>query len=336
MRIVIVILFLVLGSLSCTQKSNQNKLPANNYSSDSLKIDSLSELISNKPTNGSYYAERSTLYLKLGKMEDAIKDLIFANSLDSLNPDYYVRLAEFYLRLGKSEIVNEVLQRGNRLIPNDKNILYNLGKLHFFIRDYKQALGYLNQAIKLDNYFAEAYFTRGLVYSESGNSKLAIENMQIATNRNPDYYDAYIQLGLMFAQKGDSLALQYYDNALNLLPDSYDAWYGKAMFYQENDNIDKAMELYTAMLDNISRDLPEIHFNMGYIQMMHYEDYLTAIQQFDTALVQYPLYIDAIYNQGYCYEALGNTNQAIQMYQKAVDNHPDYQLAIEGLQRLKK
>ncbi len=332
---------LILGIISIALVSCSGRKPASDKNqtiirTDSLRIDSLTRLIEKKPDKAELLASRSVLYAAKGSINNAVKDLILANRIDSLNPDYYLKLADLYLSMGKSETVNSVLQRGNRLIPGNKDILYFLGKLYFYIKDYKKSLVYLDQAIRVDNFYAKPYFTKGMVFLETDQPDKAVRNFQIAVERDPEFYDAYIQLGLVFAGKSDSLAIAYYNNALRLNPGSYEADYGKAMFYQENGKPEKAMGIYREMLKKGNNRLPEIYFNMGYVNMNIYGEYLDAIQNFDSAVSLNPKYVDALCNRAYCYEKINNNSKARLDYLLALEIKPNYELAVAGIDRLNK
>jgi tetratricopeptide (TPR) repeat protein len=140
----------------------------------------------------------------------------------------------------------------------------------------------------------------------------------------------------LFSEKQDSLALSYYNNALRIKPDSYDALYGKAIFYQNTGNIRQAEKTYRYILDNISESLPEIYFNLGYINMIDLEKYQVAISKFDSALMIKPDYFQAIYNKAFCYEQLKNYQKAKQFYNQILTIYPDYNLAKKGLDRINK
>lgn len=319
--------------LACNTDTSQSKVPIT-MQSDSVKIDSITQLINKNPRKASLYAERSKLMMDKGLMNKAIIDLVIANQIDSLNPEYYLNLSDFYLRIGKSEVVNDILQKGNKLIPENKDILYRLGNLNLYIQDYKKANEYLNKALEIDRYFAEAYFSKGLLYNETGNKDKAIENFQFAVEREPEYYDGYIQLALLYAEKSDSLALDYYDNALRIIPASYEALYGKAYFYQEIEQLENAIKSYNYILENIEGVFPEVYFNLGYINMLFYADYMEAIKQFESATIAEPQFFEAWYNVGYCYEQIGNKVEASKNYKKSLEIKPNYDLAIKGLNRL--
>lgn len=322
--------------LSCNKKPvppTQALTKSNTYET---RIDSVTQLIRKNPTHANLFSARAQLYIGAGFLSKAIDDLTIASSLDSTEPKYYNQLADFYLQLGKSEKVVQVLEKGNRLIPNQFEILYRLGNLYFYIQDYKMAMNYLNQAQKANAHYAPIFFTKGLVFLETHDTTKAITSFQVAVEREPDYYDAYMQLGLLFAKKSNPLATDYYQNALRVIPNSYEALYAKAMFFQQTDDIEEAIKVYRYILDEVSPEFPTVHYNLGYMDLLYSGDFSQALIHFDSALLFKPLYPEAVYNKGICYEKMGQIDLARNQYKLALEQKPDFNLAIKGLSRLDK
>jgi tetratricopeptide (TPR) repeat protein len=321
---------------SCNGPQSDKSEQEVNASRDSIQIDSATQLIRENPQNALLYSNRADIYLKQGNLAGAINDLSIANRIDSLNPDYYIKLADFYFQLGRSETINKLLLKGNTLIPYNKEILYRLGNLYFYIQNYKNALIYLDKATTVDPFFAQAVFTKGLVFKEIGNRTKAITCFETAVKQDPHYYDAYMQLGLLFAAQNNPKAVDYYNNALLIMPNSYEALYGKALFYQQTKNLDKAVETYRYMLDEVSNDFPAVHFNLGTIEMDYYSNYYRAISYFDSALMFKPIFPEALCNRAFCFEKSGKNSEARTDYTKALEQSPNYKLAVDGLNRLDK
>lgn len=298
---------------------------------DSASIDSLSLLIKNDPKQAELYGQRAKLWFKTGEIANALTDYTIANKLDSLNPEYYTQLADLYLQMGKSEITRDILSKANKLIPGNIQVLYRLGNLYFYVKEYKKANEYLDAAIQVDPFFAQTYFTKALLLKEKGDTAKAVDNLQIAVEREPEYYDAYMLLGVLYSAKPDSLALAYYRNALRIIPDSYEALYGIAMFYQGNGNPEKALETYNYIIGHVDKKLPNIYYNMGYVEMYYFEDYQRGIARYDSAIILNPAYKEALCNRAYCYKQLGDKNKARSDYQQALKIDPEYKTAMEGL-----
>ncbi|NQT11029.1 MAG: tetratricopeptide repeat protein, partial [Desulfobacteraceae bacterium] len=72
-----------------------------------------------------------------------------------------------------------------------------------------RAIVYLNQAINLDQNYAEAYNDRGLAWHDKGDYDRAINDLNRAIELNPRYAKAYNNRGTAWDDKGD------YDRAIN-------------------------------------------------------------------------------------------------------------------------
>jgi len=324
-------------SIACNQtpENSINNNVTNHHFNDTLIIDSLTALITNNPQKSSLYAERSLAYERIGKLTKSISDLSSANELDTLNIDYYVKLSDKYLQFGRSEKTRELLLKANRIDASNVEVLYRLGNLYFYVKDYKQAVLYLKQAKSIDPFLAPLYFTYGMIYKEKGDTINAIEQFQIAVEREPDYYDAYVMLGSLRAGQGDSIALAYYRNALRIIPDSYEANYAIAMFYQLNNKPEQAIKAYKQILDVSRKKYPNIFFNLAYIEMIFYGEYNSALAYFDSAIQIQENYPAAFCNIGYCYEQLNDKTNAVYNYKKALQLEPNFNIAVLGLERLK-
>ncbi|MFC2111168.1 tetratricopeptide repeat protein, partial [Bacteroidota bacterium] len=198
---------------------------------------------------------------------------------------------------------------------------------------YKTAIEYINKAIEIDDDYAKAYFMKAYLYKETQDTANAIKNFQIATEKDQNYFNAYVELGILFAAKRNPLAIDYYNNALNINPRSREAWYNKAMFYQENEMYNEALESYTTLIE-IDPNYKYAYYNLGYIHLEYLKITDVARDYFSKAIQCDPNYVEAYFNRGLCFEILGDINNAQKDYQKALQLRTNYQKAIEGLNRL--
>jgi tetratricopeptide (TPR) repeat protein len=180
-----------------------------------------------------------------------------------------------------------------------------------------------------------AFFIKGMAYREMGDTAKAVQNLQIAVEKDQQYYDAYMQLGLIFSTKHNPLAADYFKNALNIRPKSIEAYYGLGMFFQSVEEYNKAIESYTTIL-KIDPKYKYAHFNLGYIHLVYLKVYDAAIKHFTDAIIVDPNYAEAYYNRGYSFELRGDINNARTDYIQAMKIKPNYSKAVEGMNRLDK
>ena len=108
-----------------------------------------------------------------------------------------------------------------------------LAKVDVLLRSYEPALKRINEALRIDDRLDEAYFLKGRLYLETRDTVKAVSSFQTAAEVNPERYDAFIQLGLLYAEAQNDLALEYFRTARSLRPNSIEALYDEAIFLQE-------------------------------------------------------------------------------------------------------
>jgi tetratricopeptide (TPR) repeat protein len=161
----------------------------------------------------------------------------------------------------------------------------------------------------------------------------AVASFQKAVEQDPEYYHAYIQLGILYATKNSPLAVDYYNNALKKNPNSIEARYGLGMFYQENEEYNKAIIEYDSIL-RIDPKYKQAHYNLGYIHLVYLKVYNQAVKHFTAAIECDAKYAEAYYNRGYSYELMGDIMNAKTDYTKALELRSNYEKAITGLNRV--
>lgn len=326
----VIVIFLSCGSNNSSVEAILNK-PL-----DSLSIQQITSEIRKNPRNAELFFRRAEIYYNKMQIDSAINDAIISTRLDSLKPINFIKLSEMYLTKGQSEEAKNILEKCNRINPNNDKVLVKIATIYFYVKDYKKANEYLDLAAGANPNNAEMFFIRGMLHREKKENKAAILNFQKATENNPEYYDAFMMLGLINAELKDSITIQYYKTAIRLNPKDAQAYYNLAMFYQENNKLQEALAEYQNIIHNIDKSYISAYFNQGYINMVYLEDYKKAILFFDSTLALKADYVEAVYNKGYCYEQLKNKIKAIEFYEQAKTIIPNFQLAVDGLNRLDK
>ncbi len=75
-------------------------------------------------------------------------------------------------------------------------------------------------------------------------------------------------------------------------------------------------------------------YNVAYVNFVYLEENETALEYFDKALKINPNYLDAYYNKGRVLEQMGDYVQAKSIYTQVLSEKPNYQLAIQGINRI--
>lgn len=326
-------LFVVVSCGETTQK-NENASQSSPQQGTS-EIQKLSDVIAADSLNPESYYLRSKLYLGGFEVNKALADINKAIQLDNKNSDYFVVLSDIYLAMNRIPNCLDALKKAEELDGTNNNALLKLSEIYLILKDYDKSFAYANKALDLEQLNPKAHFTRGYAYMELGDTTLAIRSFEAASNQDPNYFEAFIELGILYAAQGNALAAQYFQTAARIKPDRSEAYYLLGMFYQNQENIPKAVETYEKLL-TIDPEYKEAHYNLGYINLVYTNDFEKAVSYFTTAITLDPKYTDAIFNRGYSYELMGDFSKARIDYQKALEVTPNYERAIEGLNRLDK
>ncbi|GAB1403704.1 MAG: tetratricopeptide repeat protein [Lentimicrobiaceae bacterium] len=309
---------------------------SNSALADTLTVDSLAiftTAIRNQPGAIAPYLNRAGYFIRKDSLNLALNDVNSALDIDENHAGTYAVLSDIYLYSGKVQRALDALKKALELNPSDAQVDVKMARVYLTMSDYKQTFESLRKALKKNPENVEAFFVSGLANEEMGDTAKAIESYQLAVARNPRHYNALKELGILFAIKKDKLAIDYLRNAATVRPDAVEPLYVLGMFYQENNEPDKALNVYNEIL-LIKPDFKLAHYNKGYVFMVYKEDYTEAITAFSNAIELDSDYADAYYNRGYAYELSGNREKAQSDYRKVLTLNVNDEKAVKGLNRL--
>lgn len=297
------------------------------------QLDLLNSQISSEPRNPELYNDRALFYLNTHEYAEAFKDVTKAIELDSTNARYHLTQSDVYLAMGRLQGSVEALEKALQLDDKNALTLVKLAEISIVFLDYQKALKYIEQALLIDELVPQAYFLRGVVFLENADTLQAIRHFQQAIVVEQDFFDAHVQLGLLYANAQNELAIDYFNNALNIDPGNVDVLYSLAMFYQETGDYDKAIANYNIIIET-DPDSFIVYFNLGFIHLVYLEDYASAIEFFTDAINIRNDYAEAYYNRGLAYELMLNVEASQSDYRKSLEYNPNYEKAIDGLNRI--
>ncbi|UKN03403.1 tetratricopeptide repeat protein [Paracrocinitomix mangrovi] len=346
-KIIIGLIVFSLTIQSCGGEAEQDETITTEK--DSLIVtDSLTyfqKKLNDDPANNNIRYARAKYYVDEGDIDLALEDLKEVLKRDST----YHKARKLYadinlsmLQLDTSQYHYKYLIRKDSLNPGP---YLGMAKIHAALSNYADADVYISKSLQLDPYSPEPYFTRGLIYRSDYYSNnpyrkdrneswdIAVSSFQTAIEQEPNYYAAYIELGVMFAEKGDSTALEYYNSALDIYPESIEAWYNKGYYYQSRGEVDNALDCFYT-LKSIDSTWYKPYYNLGYIHLIMTDEYDSAIYYFQECTKWDPTNFEAYNNLGLSWEKKGDVLNAKKYYQKAIDINPNFQLAKDNLNAL--
>lgn len=325
LRIIFAGCFVLNGCNSEPERKQSGPLP-------SPQLDAVSKQISEDPSDGDLYFTRGRLLLDLGRFDEGIADLEKAAEL-APSPVHFQGLSEALFYLQRIPASVDALEECVQHFPGNVDCLLRLAKLNLYLREHQKSIANINDALRADVTNPEAYFLKGMNLKETGDTAGAISSFQTATEQDPRYYDAFMQLGLLLGARRDSLAVDYLNNAIRIDSQSTEARYAAAMFWQENGRPGRAKRIYREII-LIDPQNENAFYNLGYL--FFFGDSLElAFKHFDFAVKVSPAYAKAWFMRGRCLEAMGNNEGALKDYHHSLNLQPDFELASKAIGRLK-
>lgn len=325
-------LFFVNGCLKKNNQENNAEVVEQNVHSEVAKLNRQIEV---NPDNHALYYKRALVYIENKKPYEALSDINKALQFDPQNTEYQIVLADIYFSMGRLDNCRKTLITAADNDPSNVEPVLKLAELDLILKDYKKMKLYINKALEIDKVNAQAYFMLATAEKEQGDTMKALRLLTKATSLNPDYYDAYVEAGLLNLHLNIPIAEDFLKTAINLRPSSIEARYALAMFYQNNERLEHAIAEYNIILEIDSQNY-KAFFNLGYIHLIEYENYDKAIKFFTQAINANPYYAEAYYNRGFSYELKGDRDAAQENYRKALQIKENYSLAIDGLNRIER
>lgn len=340
MNKIALLLFVSIVLFSC--KPEEGKFIENSQRTDSLlkiinspELAALNKKILDNPGDASLYNERAKIYLQFKQFDEAINDSKRSLRMDTTNVNYYLTEADIFFAANETRNAKDVLENVVKKFPENTDGLLKLGELYYLVKQYENAFVKINQALKVNENLAKAYYLKGSIYKEIGDTAKAVSSLETAIEQDNKHYGAFLDLGLIYAAKKNPLAFEYYDNAININPLSSEAIYAKAKLFQDINQIKDAVLLYNRILKNDSLHVFSI-YNLGAIEFGINKDPQKAIDYFTKAINVNPKYAEAYFARGACYQELNDKNNALADYSMCLQLKPNYEPAVEGLNSLGK
>lgn len=343
------IMFFACGGESDTEEASPVKGRSSaNIQKDSSElkkssIEKINEKILKTPKDASLYHERAYANFYQGRIEDAVNDVKISIELDPGNADYYFTKGYFFHSQLKVSEAKTAFEQAIERNYQHKQAHFFLAKIYATLarpndqykENYQKAFDELSEVIKMDPNFHQAYFWRGQLYEELTDSGAALRSFKTAAELYPEYYDAYVRIGLLYAAAHNPKAENAYKTALDIRPNSTEASFNLAVYYQNHGRYDEAENYYNQTIQKDSLHAISYH-NLGYM----YTTYDTAYTK-----AQEYLYRAVFYNSGQflpdtyvligeTYIKMGQCKKAREPFQNALKFRPNYMPAINGLNKL--
>lgn len=326
--------------IACTNK--QNNSSASTEKKDSAVVSGapvekeLAELnaaVKATPGDPNVYNNRAKYYISKKKLEFAYNDLVAGFKVDTLFMPLYNTLADYHLNKAEPAQAKAALEKAIQINKKSYMTYVKLGELYYLYKKYDMAFEKINEGLKINKYYSDGYFWKGMIYKEKGQLDKALSNFMTAVEQDPDNFKAYMQMGILSIESGKKDALDHFNAAIKCKPNSTEAYYARAYYYQTNKELDKAIIDYTKVIE-IDSTFVNAHYNLGIIR---YELRLIDLAKldFDRSIKLNPRYAEAYYMRGLCEESKNLNEEAIADFEFAISIKNDYPLAKKAIERVK-
>lgn len=105
--------------------------------------------------------------------------------------------------LGAADAAAQEYRRLLAIAPDDVQAMHGLAGLATDRRDWKDALDWLNQALRLQPNFADAHYLRAYIYAQTNRLPDALAELDIVTRQQPHNFHAHLDEASLAEQTGD-------------------------------------------------------------------------------------------------------------------------------------
>jgi|GEM_PF-2213059 len=278
---------------------------------------------------GEDHNQRGLAYLCLGYYDHGLRDFARALDSDKNSSAYYNNRGLAYSLLEDQEKAIRDFNKAIDLEPDDPISYANRANSYLELEDYGQALVDFNNALRLDPAYEYALNKRATVYRQLSDPEHALEDYTALIEMSPSAF-YYNNRGLIY------LDLELYEDARDdfieastLIPASPIYWYNLGNAYISLSDMENALDAFNHSIELDPSD-PEALDWRAYIYFYIDENGLciadyTVLFTMDGPLKEKP---GNWWRRGTCYHVLGNLEQAVRDYNKALELNPDYAEAL--------
>lgn len=299
----------------------------------SEQLEGLNIEVLEDPNQPEVYHQIARIHHELKDPNNAIINMQKAIENDRENISYYLYMADLYMELGQLKNTMITLQQASVVDSQNTAVILKTAEIYFMFKKYTETFEFVNKALEIEPNNEKAFYLRGHIYKELGDTNKAITNFMDAINNYPDHFNANLELGILFASQGNALAIDYYGNAMRIDSTRVEPYYNLGMFYQDNKLENEAIAIYKLLMD-FAPEFEYAPYNIGYILLEVLKLPDEALPYFTKAIDANPNYVEAYFNRGLCYEGLGNVTAARLDYNTSLRLKTNYLRAIEALNRL--
>jgi tetratricopeptide (TPR) repeat protein/capsular polysaccharide biosynthesis protein len=268
------------------------------------------------------YIRQAQVYLKQGKLTEAIDFCKRAIELQPFSPSAYTTLGEILEAQGDPTAARDAFLQALEISPQFFLAHAYLGQLYSEYWWLDEAVFHYRKALDLKSDWPELHYNLGNVVHKQGNLLGAIDCYRKAIALKPDYVLAFYNLAVVLDENNQlEAAIDNYRQVIALKPDYVEAYSNLGCTLVKDDRIPEAIEIYQAGLA-IKSDWATLYNNLAQVLLDKSPE--KAIAAYQRAIELEPDFVLAHYNLGKAWQIQGEHSAAVACFDRVVELHPDY------------
>lgn len=173
--------------------------------------------------------------------------------VDFYNPNVYIYYSRSSKQLGDTTLALEIIKQGRERMPEELPILLEEAQWYLEQGQKEELLASLLEAIDADPTNANLYFLIGKTYDDKKDYVLAEDYYKKAAELQPDFFEAYYNIGAIYVNQAAEVQAQANDLPLNET-ELYNELTDKA-----SDYLEQAVPYLEKSLEIRPDDVPTLH-----------------------------------------------------------------------------
>lgn len=247
--------------------------------------------IQRSPNRAGLYISRAVVYMNLMELDKAATDIEHALTIDKNSHLAWALRGELYALQKNQAIAMDCYNQAITLRPNWHSGYMDRGGLYQEMGDFNRALEDLNKSVEIGRGSPVAYLMRSILLFQMGSREAAGKDAEQALRYAPHWMLVFPEVFLINLTGHLDWALDYYQQAIELLPNAYQSFQGRADVCRINGRPGWALEDYQRAILLAPRQA-ELYLNRGQVYLAlgsldkAAEDFHQAVQLADRSHIR--------------------------------------------------
>ncbi|MFN8353919.1 MAG: tetratricopeptide repeat protein [Spirosomataceae bacterium] len=169
------------------------------------------DVLEKYPTNGFINGNVGWAYLQKNDTVNVLKYFKKANELSWHTSEMYIKMADIYFAQKQYKEAVGNFEEALKKDPNQKNLYWTLATCYYYTDEFDKAEEFAKKALQADVKNFYAHNILGLVYTKKGMYDEALKSFATSSKYNAKFYDPYVNTGHVYD------LMQQYEKGITVL-----------------------------------------------------------------------------------------------------------------------